>query len=364
MHKFLRGVAPYLYQKGNFIDEEILKMLRTRNTLKAGYDILSHIKIRNNKVDKSKELSSSTGSENRSVRHFNAKPYHPVGFILEASLDNIDTVSERDMFSGYGKKENFKSNQTKEEKVNLLSNFSNRERFSFGGEVILKQTTPDMITGIYLDNKERRFTISDDGRLFKYYVIARQIEAIVLQEKYEKYTGKKLPIIDVETEKEISKEELLESIYKLRNSVGINDLTGVFKLSCQSQAVYDKIGETLCEELMQEKKYISTEIDLCKIRNTQLELEEKYYKSAERRGLLWYKNENENQKPLNGNILKSAPEYTSPIEIKALTSESSLPTESRILEFFSRLFCCTASVDVVEPKSFKSNSSQGNTLKL
>lgn len=222
MHiEVLRGVSQGLKQE-NFIQTEIQKILREEGiTLK---------KDLNHTVNKD-------GSPDRSTRHRNALPYHPVGFIVETTIENIKSINNnRDSLSGYGNKKGYAPMPTNEVKAKL-NECEVKECFSFGGEIILGKIKAENINAVYIDRNENRCTRSDDGnRTSKYNILPRLIEAVAMQQEWKHYTGKTLNITDVETEKILKSEDLIEEIelgiktLDQNSSIGVKDFDGILDM--------------------------------------------------------------------------------------------------------------------------------------
>ena len=228
----LRGVAQGLKQE-NFIQTEIQKILREEGiTLK---------KDLNRTVNKD-------GSPDRSTRHRNALPYHPVGFIVETIIENIKSINNnRDSLSGYGNKKGYTPMPTNEVKVKL-NECEERERFSFGGEIILGKIKAENINAVYIDRNENRCTRSDDGnKISKYNILPRLIEAVAMQQEWKNYTGKTLNITDIETEKILKSEDLIEEIelgiktLDQNSSIGVKDFDGILDMLTLLPVLFIKI---------------------------------------------------------------------------------------------------------------------------
>ena len=197
-----------------FIDIEIRKILRLQGiTYKTGItpqNIFTK-QIEGKKTDKGSQFTTQNGSKNRSTRHINATPYHPIGFIIKTNIENILQTDKKDLCSGFGKHKQV----TQQDKVTIqkaIQEFNNEEQFNFAGEIILNNLTPDMIQSIYIDLNLKRFTISGDGSSLKYSPFNRAVGALAMQQKYLQYTGVKLPIVDIETQAEVSIEILEKQI--------------------------------------------------------------------------------------------------------------------------------------------------------
>lgn len=223
------------------IDIEFAKLHNTTQTLKSGHRV--HVKIG---PDKSNELSSQTGSPYRSVLPIEIIPYGPTGYIIQTNIQNIHSVAQS--ATGYGKKSNYKDiNPDSEEKIQnfmkKVSSVTPEEWNNKYSEVIIKTITPDMVKSFFLSsnscaNSNRTYEISLKGK----------IEVYLMQEKWKYYSGKVLPIINLQTGEEIKTEDLekdiAESFKNYKKSSAVSEELGlVYKLvlAAQSKQLFDAI---------------------------------------------------------------------------------------------------------------------------
>jgi hypothetical protein len=154
-----------------------------------------------------------------------AMTYYPFGFCVTKKRNDILAASKNDLNSGYRKKEMIKK-QTDTEIASVIEEMEagiNNKKNVYG-EIMFNNIEATDVSQIYISD---HITISDDGDVFKGGTINlhnKIISAIVAQEMFQKYGGKKLPIVFIDVKynkveghkykKDIKENDLIEYIIK------------------------------------------------------------------------------------------------------------------------------------------------------